>query len=694
MNFINIGKRTTGLAIPLLSIRTGQGPCGEFPDLARLAGLARSWNMEIVQLLPVNDTGLQTSPYSALSAFALNPVYLRIGDMPEAKATAGTSSVMKAETLAAEFSRSAKVPYSRILEAKLGILEDLWAIVSAGKAGRKLVGAIEAWAEKNAWVKAYSCFVELKRRFDGRAWWEWPEYGNADETLVEKLWGSREFASGTRFRAWIQMRAAEQFASACAESRALGVDIMGDIPILMNADSADVWFRRDLFDTEKSAGAPPDMYSHLGQNWGFPLYRWDAIEKDGFAFWKERLACADQFYTMYRIDHVLGFFRIWAIDKRENDGFLGYFMPEFPLSYPDLDALGFDAGRIRWLSQPHLPQGAVEDAVSSLPWQLCATLIERLLTRIDGEALYLFAPEISGGKDISAAVRSSLETSGHEGGTEAAAHRCIDIFSSWWRNRTLQEIGPGQFVATWEYKGTQAWGSLSDHEKSRLEALITGRKGESMALWEKTGRKILKVLAASVEMQACAEDLGAVPPCVPAVLGELGIPGLRVLRWHRNWDKAGSPYVPLDHYPEDSIACMSVHDSTNLRQWWEEEADGPALWALARQANAKALPDGTPPLDLPQDVPQEAPAALDPDAALFLMKAFATARSRCVIYPLQDLLAASALYREANPADERINVPGTLSDTNWLYRMKPRLEELEADGVFAAKMAWLSAGRR
>jgi len=151
--------------------------------------------------------------------------------------------------------------------------------------------------------------------------------------------------------------------------------------------------------------------------------------------------------------------------------------------------------------------------------------------------------------------------------------------------------------------------------------------------------------------------------------------------------------VPLEEYPEESIACMSVHDSTNLRQWWEEEADRLAVWVVAKEASrafASTSRDGGLSLDLPEAAPQ----VLGPDAALFLMRAFSTARSRCVVYPLQDLLAASALYREANPADERINVPGTMSDTNWLYRMKPLLEELGADEAFSARMAWLSAGRR
>jgi 4-alpha-glucanotransferase len=214
-----------------------------------------------------------------------------------------------------------------------------------------------------------------------------------------------------------------------------------------------------------------------------------------------------------------------------------------------------------------------------------------------------------------------------------------------------------------------------------------------MVLWEKTGRKILKALTESVAMQACAEDLGAVPPCVPAVLGELGIPGLRVLRWHRAWDKEGAPYVPLEDYPEESVACTSVHDSTNLRQWWEEEADRVAVWAMLKSASGQKRaaagaegPEGV-------DVKAAAPVVLDPDSAFFVLKAFAAARSRFVVYPLQDLMAASARHRETNPADERVNVPGTTGGANWLYRMKPRLDDLASDVEFASKIASLSSAR-
>ena len=702
----------TGFVLPLLSLRTGAGPCGEFPDIVSLARLARSWGMDVIQLLPVNDTGWQTSPYSALSAFALNPIYLRIGNLPELglgaspqlsdeKSPAAALAKEKSMGMKGDYIEAAKVPYRNILERKLSILETLWMTLSGRIDGAELVALVEAWSERNAWVKRYACFVELKRRFGGGAWWEWPDFQMTDGALLDSLWGNPEYALGIKFHAWVQMRAQEQFAAACEEARELGVDVMGDIPILMNADSADVWFDRGIFDTSHAAGAPPDMYSLLGQNWGFPLYRWDEIERRDYSFWKERLISADKFYTMYRIDHVLGFFRIWAIDKREADGFLGHFVPEFSLSYPELDALGFDAGRIRWLSRPHVPEKAIDEALSAFDGRGGQEIRGRLFSRIGSEPLFLFSREVKGSADIVDIVRSAAKQAAESGRgdiPEATISSSIEILLRWWRNRAFLEIAPGQFVSTWEYRGTTAWQSLSDHEKSMLEALISRRKGESLLLWERTGRRILKTLVKSVDMQACAEDLGAVPACVPAVLGELGIPGLRVLRWTRIWDKEGAPYIPLEEYPEESVACTSVHDSTNLRQWWEEEADKDALWTMVKRAigqnrnfEASARRGSAPVTGGP--IAETPPSVLDPDAAFLVLAAFATARSRCVIYPLQDLLAASARHREAHPADERINVPGTMSDANWLYRMKPRLEDLMGDEAFAAKIASLAASR-
>lgn len=696
---VNRAKRTAGFALPLLSIKTGEGPCGEFPDIAAAARLARSWDMEIVQLLPVNDTGRQPSPYSALSAFALNPVYLRVGALPDIErgmrsgkreeAAAASFALEKARELTKNFSASAKVPYADILERKTAILESLWESVREGEQGAKVLDEIEAWAARRSWAKPYACFAELKRRSGGAAWWDWPVYGQPGENDIAHLWNSEEYGAAARFWIWLQIRAEEQFSAACADARRQGVDVMGDIPILMSADSADVWFDRKLFDTDMIAGAPPDMYARYGQNWGFPLYRWDKIEQEDFRFWKERLAAADMFYTLYRIDHVLGFFRIWAIGKKESDGFLGHFMPEFSISAGELAALGFDEGRVRWLSKPHVPESHIVKATAGFSDSFRGALEKKLFERIGREELYLFSRNIGGGSDIREAFRESAAQAGAEAPSEPEIRACRDLVDAWWRDRTLLEIEPDRFVSTWEYGATKAWASLGEEEKKSLAALIARKKSESMGLWETNGRRILKALSDSVDMRACAEDLGAVPPCVPAVLSELGIPGLRVLRWHREWDKEGAPYVPLAEYPELSVACTSVHDSSNLRQWWEEEADKRAVWALIKKSLSEGAAKAA-----GLSAPGEAPATLDPDAAFSLLAAFAAARSRMVVYPLQDLLAASARHREAKPVDERINVPGTMNESNWLYRMKPSLEALSADKDFAARMALISTLRK
>lgn len=644
-----------GVAVPLLALRDiDTSACGEFASLVALGDLVKEWNINLIQLLPVNDTGTGTSPYSALSAFALHPVYIRIEDVSWKGAAAAKERI--ASMLSDFKTRHAdnkRVSFERVVMEKLAILREIWNLSKPAPMKR-----IEAFIKAHSWIKPYACFVVLKSRNQDKPWWEWGEHRNPAPGDIEKFWNDPALLPELLFHAWLQMVAKEQFAAACNYVFSLGIDIMGDIPILMNKDSADVWHERRCFNLDYSAGAPPDMYAKLGQNWGFPLYRWDMIEESGFAFWKNRLAYADVFYSSYRIDHVLGFFRIWGINNAEIDGYLGRFLPEYTIEYHELAAMGFDQARITWLSKPHIPASAVDETFSSLSFDAAAKAKSALLRQIGSEPLYRFNPAVRGGKDIRG-ILGECEITGK--------------VLSWWRNRTLYEVEPGKFVPSWEYFRTAAWESLSSHEKNVLEALFARRRGESLTLWENTGRKILGMVTGSVKMQACAEDLGAVPPCVPTVLDELGIPGLRVLRWYRKWDEAGAPFIALDEYPANAVACPSVHDSSNVRQWWEEEADKKAVWDLL----CKAL-EAVPAKDT------AAPEILEPADMVIFLKAFVTVTSRFAVIPLQDFLACDVRYREENPADERINTPGTMHPFNWVYRMKPTLSALYADSEFCS----------
>jgi len=672
MRFAHTGRFLSGVVAPLSALKTASSPgCGEFPDLAALGELAASWGFGLIQLLPVNDTGTQTSPYSALSAFALHPLYLRIGELPELQPgpvvlPAGAAGALKAEAaaLVERFGGSASVPHQELLAAKEGLLARIWeAKQGTGKAKKKRADPeLETWIEANPWIRDYAAFVELKERNEGKPWWEWRELRNPRREDVEALWADPDYEERLRFRAWTQMRAQGQFKAAAALLAGRGIELEGDIPILMNEDSAEVWARRECFRLELKAGAPPDMYAHLGQNWGFPIYDWDAMAKDGYRFWRERLVEADKYYSAYRIDHVLGFFRIWSLGERDRTGYLGRFVPDAPIARAELEAAGFSAERLRWLSRPHIPTRRLVEAAGEAA---ARGAIHAALDRIGDEELYLFKDSIRGERDIEALP-----------GISPAARDCL---LESWRDRALYEESPGRFTMAWRYRETTAWSSLSEGERGFIESLAGRKAAESEALWEETGKRLLGALKGAVPMLPCAEDLGAVPDCVPRALGELGILGLRVLRWSRRWNEAGQPYIAPSDYPRLSVACASVHDSSSLRQWWEDEADRGATWAFAAACLGREL--------------GPCPEKLGPAEVEVFLELVARANSLFAVYRIQDLIALSSDHRPEDPRSERINVPGTIGAGNWSYRMPASIEELGGDKALASRAKRLGKAR-
>lgn len=669
MEYKHNTQRVSGVVVPLSALRSPKSPgCGEYPDLEKFGELVSSWKVNLVQLLPVQDSGTQTSPYSALSAFALHPLYLRLESLPELAIGQKSVRVLSAPdrdrfreesaSLVKRFCQAVTVPHEELYREKLRILAGMW---EAGVA-KWHVKALDSWIAAHPWINAYAAFMELKFRNEGRPWWQWTEYRDPRPEDIDQLWKTKNLVSRLRFHAWVQMRSDEQFKAAALSLESAGIELMGDIPILMNEDSAEVWSRRNLFRTELSAGAPPDMYSAGGQNWGFPVYDWEALEAENYAFWKERLVAANEYYSAFRIDHVLGFFRIWALSRHEHTGYLGRFVPSLPILQSELLSLGFSPERIRWLSRSHIRGARLSSLIGQ---ELARDALAATTDRISDEDLYLFKPTIRGELDI--------ETSGLDPVAVAA-------LSGEWKDRCLFEFSPGEFAMTWRYSDSASWMSLSVDEKEMLKALSSRKAAESEALWEIEGRKILKELCDSVPMLACAEDLGSVPACVPRTLSALGILGLRVLRWAREWQKPASPYIPPTTYPEDTVACASVHDSTVVREWWTGEAEREILWS--------SFNDWLGGTDLP------CPSNLGPAEVLRVLKTIASSGSRIAVYPVQDLLALSSRSAVSEPASERINVPGTTQSSNWGYRLPHYIETLLDDDELTESVRLLVDARQ
>ncbi|MDR1929437.1 MAG: 4-alpha-glucanotransferase, partial [Treponema sp.] len=341
-------KRLIGTVVPVGALRGRENSgVGEFLDLIDFADLCADMGIGLIQILPVNDTGYESSPYSALTAFGLNPVYLRLSALEEA---AGFEP--KIRELGKNFDGETRFPYYRILKAKMELLREIYGAHSGEIKKQAESGALGTWIAAHPWVKPYAVYRRLKEANGEKSWRDWADHQRAGDGEIKALWDDPALKGEHLFWAWLQRNLDSQFDRAAGAVRERGILLEGDLPILMNEDSCDVWAHPEIFRADLSAGAPPDMYSPEGQNWGFPIYNWEAQAGDGYAWWKARLSAAGKYYDAYRIDHVLGFFRIWASSRYDNSSVLGRFVPSVPLTLKDLEKLGFDEGRIRWLSRP------------------------------------------------------------------------------------------------------------------------------------------------------------------------------------------------------------------------------------------------------------------------------------------------------------------------------------------------------
>jgi 4-alpha-glucanotransferase len=312
-------RRRLGVCAPLFSLRSARGcGIGDVADLESLVDWCVPSGLEVVQILPVNDMGRGCCPYSALSAFAIDPVYAAMDRVPGLEGDR-VYQAMVADA-ATRLNASPAVDWDAVRWAKAGLLAEAVRRLD----GPALTSELDAFRAANTWLDDWVAFRIVKETEGFRSWEDWadrfPGPGAAAGLVAGRVDRARELAFGQ----WLLDR---QLREARRRAAAAGVLIEGDIPILVARDSADVWANPGLFDLGSMAGAPPDMYSEVGQNWGFPTYDWEALRGRDFDWWRARLRHAERFYDLYRIDHVVGFFRIWTIPLGEKDGRRGRFVP-------------------------------------------------------------------------------------------------------------------------------------------------------------------------------------------------------------------------------------------------------------------------------------------------------------------------------------------------------------------------------
>jgi len=660
-------KLHTGVAIPVGAL-TGADSCGcgEFADLPQLGGWCKDTGLDIIQILPINDTGTNPSPYSAVSATALNPVYARLKEIPGAHFFADQIDAF------AELHRGYDhVRYAEVYEFKTAQFRIIFEKNTSSIMNDQ---GLSSWIAENDWVMPYAAFKILARQNQTVVWsaWRTDSVFHSDEKtrweLLKQFWidNPRE----CRFYAWVQFELERQLLEASRALEQNGIMLKGDLPILMDRESCDVWFYRQYFSPDYTAGAPPDQFAEDGQNWGFPVFDRQALENDDFLWWKRRIARVDKFFHAIRLDHVVGFMRIWQVPVSETHAALGFFCPAVDLTREDLIKAQFTEEEIEAMATPLVDNAFLQNCAS-----------EAALEYLQKTCLQSFGDfhTLTGKLSSENAILALNEP----GEIKKILHKIH-------KNRILVALGATnepQFAPTWSYKDSVYYRRMTDSAKAALDLTIGIRQRSCEDLWFDEGRHFLSKFLSSSNALFCGEDLGVVPERAPEMLKDLHIMSLKVLRWTRKYDQESAPFILPGDYPALSVATTSVHDSDNIRQWWKHDPD--ARNRLYPLFKAPGLP-GPGENNINGG---EVPGELDPETAFDLLAWFFKTSSEIVIIPIQDFFAVDTNYALADPARERINIPGQVLDTNWTYKMPCDLEALAANKNFIEKIRRLSALR-
>jgi 4-alpha-glucanotransferase len=663
--------RAAGVAIPVFSLRGEQSlGVGEFADLKPLADWAAGVGLQLIQILPINDTTsshdwTDSYPYSAISVFALHPIYLRLEDLGYAMPA---EFAVELDAAREWLNTLEKIDYEEVMKAKTALARKVFSkhrkAITAGNGFR-------AFLEKNRdWLLPYAAFCVKRDQFGTADFSRWQDWAVFNRGRVEAMahdthpeW--REMS----WYLWLQYELDRQLSDAVAHLHRHGIALKGDLPIGIDRHSVDAWCAPHLFHMDSQAGAPPDAFAVKGQNWEFPTYHWDAMREDGYAWWRQRFAQLSRYFDAYRIDHILGFFRIWQIPADQVEGIMGWFDPALPIRLEEFQERGIRFDHERFCR----------------PFIHSHFLWERFGNAAD-EALAHYLDHRGGG---------FYQLRGHV----ATQRAIVDHFAAWnvedpaVRDRMerlrqglldcasdvlfFEQPGSGGtlFHPRHSLQTTRSFEALDEDAKRRIDDLYVDyfyRRQEDF--WQARGYEKLPVMRRASDMLLCGEDLGMVPACVPGVLKELGILSLEIQRMPKTADVE---FADPAHAPYLSVVSPSTHDMPTLRGWWREDARATANFAW------KTLGEPFPATELSGEM------------AAAIIQQHLQSPAMWAVFPIQDLLAMDENLRHPDPDAERINVPAIMP-YYWRYRMHLGLEELAAADAFNERLSRLlqSTGRK
>ena len=708
--------RGAGLAVPLFSVRSEAGlGVGGFPDLAPLARWCAAAGLRAIQILPVNDTRVSgdwtdSYPYSAVSVFALHPIYLGVEELMDHAPCAAPLPPAAAAALTrlrTELNPLPALDYEAVLAAKLEAARAIYEDGGGREAAENDPAYSSFLADNAAWLRPYAAHRALTAVFGHARHGEWGSLARATDDDVDRVLdpAAPGHAAGPGFECWLQWHAHKQLLAASQAAASLGVALKGDLPIGVDPHSADAWRHPHLFRAGTSTGAPPDAFDARGQAWGFPTYDWGAAARDSYRWWASRLRHMARYFSALRLDHVLAFFRVWELDAGAVTGLCGRFRPARPYSKPDLDAAGmWDVNR---LADPHVTRDYAAAALAGAG----ADALERYTRPGDGGRLRLAdAGATEAGVDALAAPDGAPPWVVAE--IEAAKEGLLALVQNVCLVRDV-DAPDAAFHPRFRLADSESFASLPDDTWKRTLAAWHDEYfhgGRHDAAWTTAAAARLPPLLAATDMLVCGEDLGMVPTCLPAALERLGVLGLRVERMPAPDAGAGAEFGDPGAYPYLTVASPSTHDVVPLRAWWEadpsraarywEKVRGGEGWRGGWLCRPRALlrplcrVHGVAhrPLPTPQVLhcKPPCPAACTPAAAAAVLASHARSPSMLAMFPLQDILALSPTAAARPAGEEAVNDP-TVRRHYWRYRSHIPIEALHADVELTASVRGMLA---
>ena len=638
-------RKFAGSAIPVFSLRS-EGSCGvgDFGDLKTFVSWAADTAQHVVQILPINDTSITGSwtdsyPYNSISIYAFHPMYIDLRQLP---ALADAQFASRFEEERARLNALSVVDYEAVNRLKQSYLKEVYR-----QEGENVLKSDEFntfFADNRHWLQPYAAFSYLRDLYGTSDFHCWEAYNKYDEEEIQQLCSPESDAyTFIGYYYYMQYLLHVQLLAVAEYARRKGVILKGDIPIGISRTSVESWVEPYYFNMNGQAGAPPDAFSVNGQNWGFPTYNWEVMEKDNYLWWRRRFAKMAEYFTAYRIDHILGFFRIWEIPTHSVHGLLGQFVPSLPMSADEIRSFGLNF-RPDFMLRPFISEYILNTVFGEQSDYVRETFVRPL-----HHDLYEMRPEFDTQRKVEAFF---------EGKTDSE--------SIWLKEKLYALISDVLFVADRNnpelyhpriaVQNDYIFKQLAEQEQEAFNHLYNHyyyqRHNE---FWYHEAMKKLPVLTQSTPMLVCGEDLGMVPDCVSWVMNELQILSLEIQRMPK---AIGREFGCLNEYPFRSVCTIGTHDMPTLRGWWEEDA------ALTERFYHNELHHWG-------EVPKHAPGWLCKE----IIEQHLQSPSMLCVLAWQDWTSIDESLRNPDVQAERINVPAN-PHNYWQWRMHITLEEL------------------